>query len=96
MKKNQQLAKQVDQVHEAWARANGYRDKQQATSLKLQASEKKSGKPQAPSSKLQLQAASVKLQDLRAAEKFHGARTKVLNADKSIVRMLHVKGNLMR
>ena len=35
MKKNQQLAKQVDQVHEAWARANGYRDKQQAPSVKL-------------------------------------------------------------
>ena len=51
-------------------------------------------KPQAASFKLQ--AASIKLQDLRAAEKFHGARTKVLNADKSIVRMLHVEGNLMR
>tara|TARA_E500000178_G_scaffold160856_1_gene160596 strand:- start:1239 stop:1415 length:177 start_codon:yes stop_codon:yes gene_type:complete len=32
MKKNQQLAKQVDQVHEQWARANGYRGK--ATSNK--------------------------------------------------------------
>ena len=60
MKKNQQLAKQVDQVHEQWARANGYRDKQQASSLKRQVSEKKSGKPQAPSSKLQ--ASSRKLQ----------------------------------
>ena len=53
MKKNQQLAKQVDQVHEEWARYNGYRKKQQASSLKLQASEKKSGKRQAPSTKLQ-------------------------------------------
>ena len=32
MKKNQQLAKQVDQVHEEWARDNGYRGK--ATSNK--------------------------------------------------------------
>jgi hypothetical protein len=60
MKKNQQLAKQVDQVHEQWARANGYRDKQQASSLKRQVFEKKNGKPQAPSSKLQ--ASSRKLQ----------------------------------
>ena len=34
MKKNQQLAKRVDQVHEQWARANGYREKQQASSVK--------------------------------------------------------------
>jgi len=37
MKKNQQLAKQVDQVHEQWARDNGYRKKRQATSDKQQA-----------------------------------------------------------
>ena len=37
MKKNQQLAKQVDQVHEEWARDNGYRKKRQATSDKQQA-----------------------------------------------------------
>ena len=37
MKKNQQLAKQVDQVHEEWARDNGYRKKRQATSAKQQA-----------------------------------------------------------
>ena len=57
MKKNQQLAKRVDQVHEAWARANGYRDnhhapsswshKQQASSVKHKGS---SAKPQASSS----------------------------------------------
>ena len=51
MKKNQQLAKQVDQVHEQWARANGYRDKQQATSIKRQAQ------------RLKRQATSVKLPD---------------------------------
>ena len=61
MKKNKQLAKQVDQVHEAWARANGYRDKQQASSAKL-------GEPQATSVKrqaqrLKRQATSVKLLD---------------------------------
>ena len=38
MKKNQQLAKQVDQVHEQWARDNGYRSKRQAASSKQQAS----------------------------------------------------------
>ena len=37
MKKNQQLAKQVNQVHEQWARDNGYRKKRQATSDKQQA-----------------------------------------------------------
>ena len=37
MKKNQQLAKQVNQVHEQWARYNGYRKKRQATSDKQQA-----------------------------------------------------------
>ena len=43
----------------------------------------------------QSQASSSKLQDLRTTEKFHGTRTEVLNADESIVRMLHEKGNLM-
>jgi len=51
MKKNQQLAKQVDQVHEAWARANGYRDKDQASSFKRQAHKDTSSKRQAPSAK---------------------------------------------
>ena len=59
------------------------RIKQQATS----------SKPQAASFKLQ--AASYKLQDLRTTEKFHGARTEVLNADKGVVRMLLMKGYLM-
>ena len=48
MKKNQQLAKQVDQVHEQWARDNGYRDKQQASSIKRQARRATSNKRQAP------------------------------------------------
>jgi len=60
VKKNMQLARLLNEIHEQWARDNGYRNKQQASSLKLQASEKKSGKPQAPSSKLQ--ASSRKLQ----------------------------------
>jgi len=51
VKKNQQLSKQVDQVHEQWARDNGYREKRQAASRKLQA----------PSSwKREQQASSVK------------------------------------
>tara|TARA_R100001594_G_scaffold26542_1_gene51243 strand:+ start:170 stop:415 length:246 start_codon:yes stop_codon:yes gene_type:complete len=53
MKKDMQLARLLNEIHEQWARDNGYRDKQQASSLKLQASEKKSGKRQAPSTKLQ-------------------------------------------
>jgi len=60
MKKNQQLAQLLLEIHEQWARDNGYRGKDQASSLKRQAFEKKSGKPQAPSSKLQ--ASSRKLQ----------------------------------
>ena len=51
MKKNQQLAKQVDQVHEQWARANGYRDKHQASSNKHQAPSSESHKQQASSDK---------------------------------------------
>ena len=60
------------------------RIKHQATSLK----------PQAASFKLQ--ATSIKLQDLRAAEKFHGTRTKGLDDDKSIMWMLNVEANLLR
>ena len=74
MKKNQQLAKQVDQVHEQWARDNGYRkirkalDKAQASGFKHQASSAKLGEPQAASVKRQAQrgkrqATSVKLHD---------------------------------
>ena len=55
MKKNQQLAKKVDQVHEEWARYNGYRKNPQATS-----SQASSGKRQAPRRKRQ--ASSRKLQ----------------------------------
>ena len=61
MKKNQQLAHLLLEIHEQWARANGYRDKQQASSAKL-------GEPQATSVKRQAQrvkrqATSVKLLD---------------------------------
>jgi len=38
MKKNQQLAQLLLEIHEQWARDNGYRDKQQASSAKPQAS----------------------------------------------------------
>ena len=65
-------------------------DKLQAASLKLQAA---SIKPQATS--IKLKATSFKLQDSRTTEKFHGALTEVLDADKSILRMLHMEGNLM-
>jgi len=53
MKKNQQLAQLLLEIHEQWARANGYRDKPQAASLKLQASRRRSDKHQAPSTKVQ-------------------------------------------
>jgi hypothetical protein len=52
MKKNQQLAQLLLEIHEQWARDNGYRkirkalDKAQASGFKHQAS---SNKPQAPS-----------------------------------------------
>jgi len=59
MKKNQQLAKQVNQVHEQWARDNGYRGK--ATSNKRGKQQASSHKHQAPSSsKKEQQASSVK------------------------------------
>ena len=41
----------IDEIHEEWARENGYRP--QATSLKLQAKKAASHTLQAPSSKLQ-------------------------------------------
>ena len=66
-------------------------DKLQAASLKLQAT---SIKPQATSVKLK--ATSFKLQDSRTTEKFHGALTEVLDADVGVLRMPHMKGNLMR
>ena len=82
--------------------------KQQATSGKLQAA---SHKRQASSSKLrQIQATSVKLQATSSLEletfphkfvykpslkKFYGTRTKGLDQDKSVLRMLVMKGNLM-
>jgi hypothetical protein len=51
MKKNMQLARQLNEIHEQWARDNGYRKKRQAPSVKLQA----------PSSwKREQQASSVK------------------------------------
>jgi hypothetical protein len=59
MKKNQQLAHLLNEIHEQWARDNGYRDKPQAPSsklqagLKLQAPKATSSKRQVPSSKRQ-------------------------------------------
>jgi len=51
VKKNMQLARQLNEIHEQWARDNGYRKKRQAPSVKLQA----------PSSwKREQQASSVK------------------------------------
>ena len=37
MKKNMQLARLLNEIHEQWARDNGYRSKRQAPSVKLQA-----------------------------------------------------------
>ena len=53
MKKNQHLARQLNEIHEQWARDNGYRDKPQATSFKLQAPSSEKNKPQASSPKQQ-------------------------------------------
>ena len=89
MKKNKQLAKRVDQVHEQWARDNGYRKirkalaKAQASGFKHQASSAKLGEPQAASVKPQaasvkLAATSCKLSDHGPWKKFHGALTEVL------------------
>ena len=50
MKKNMQLARQLHEIHEQWARDNGYRKKPQAPSVKLQAPSSPSNKPQASSS----------------------------------------------
>ena len=83
MKKNQQLAQLLLEIHEQWARDNGYRDNPQAASLK-QASSSKLRKPQAASVKPQaasvkLKATSCKLSDHGPWKKFHGALTEVLD-----------------
>ena len=51
MKKNMQLARQLNEIHEQWARDNGYREKPQAASRKLQAPSSESHKQQASSPK---------------------------------------------
>jgi hypothetical protein len=49
MKKNMQLARLLNEIHEQWD--NGYRSKRQAPSVKLQAPSSPSNKPQASSPK---------------------------------------------
>tara|TARA_Y100000004_G_C8670059_1_gene308896 strand:- start:216 stop:446 length:231 start_codon:yes stop_codon:yes gene_type:complete len=51
MKKDMQLARLLNEIHEKWAKDNGYRDKPQATSSKLQAPSSEKNKPQASSPK---------------------------------------------
>ena len=67
--------------------------KPQASSPKLLKKQATSFKPQAASVKLE--AASVKLQVPRTTEKFHGPRTKVLNADEGVVWMPYMEGYLV-
>ena len=69
--------------------------KLQAPSVKPQALKASSRKPQAPSTKLKLQAGSHKLADRGPWIKFHGPRTKALDQDKTILRMCYVEGNLV-
>ena len=68
-------------------------NKLQASSPKLLKHQAASIKPQAASVKLE--ATSNKLPDPRTTEKFHGTRTEVLYHDKCIVRMLHMKADLV-
>ena len=77
----------------AGRRAPGQGHKQQASSAKLLKQQATSIKPQATSVKLK--ATSIKLQDSWTTKKFYGAWTEGLDEDKSIVRMLHVKRNLV-
>ena len=51
MKKNMQLARLLNEIHEQWARDNGYRKKPQAPSVKLQAPSSQRYKQQALSPK---------------------------------------------
>jgi hypothetical protein len=51
VKKNMQLARLLNEIHEQWARDNGYRKKRQAPSVKLQAPSSPSNKPHASSPK---------------------------------------------
>ena len=67
---------------------------QQASSTKLLEQQATSVKPQAQ--RFKRQAKRIKRQDSWSWKKFHGTRTEVLNADKSIVWMLHMERNLMR
>ena len=51
MKKNMQLARLLNEIHEQWAHDNGYRKKPQAASRKRQAPSSESHKQQASSVK---------------------------------------------
>ena len=67
--------------------------KLQASSVKQQATEDTSNKPQATS--IKLQAASNKLLDNLSLIKFHVSRSEVLHHDKCILRMFHMEGYLV-
>jgi len=51
VKKNMQLARQLHEIHEQWARDNGYRKERQAPGVKLQAPSSEGNKQQASSVK---------------------------------------------
>ena len=87
----------IHEIHEAWATANGYRIKRQASSAKLLKHQAASPKPHTQSFKLQ--AASDKLHDPRTTihlNKFRGPRTMALGYDESVVRMCFMEGDLVR
>ena len=64
MKKNMQLARLLNEIHEQWARDNGYRKKRQAPSVKLQAP--RSWKKEQQASSVKHKGSSVKPKDSSA------------------------------
>ena len=64
MKKNMQLARLLNEIHEQWARDNGYRKKRQAPSVKLQAPS--SWKKEQQASSVKHKGSSVKPKDSSA------------------------------
>ena len=64
MKKNMQLARLLNEIHEQWARDNGYRKKPQAPSVKFQAPS--SWKKEQQASSVKHKGSSVKPKDSSA------------------------------
>ena len=85
--------KEMKKIRKEFEKEQASSSKPQASSTKLLEQQATSVKPQAQ--RFKRQAKRIKRQDSWSWKKFHGTRTEVLNADESILWMLHMEGYLM-